>query len=207
MTAVRLGILRPSADGLVRVDGRVALRPHARHTTAPDEPTDVVLPSAFTVQLTASEPAPVVELEAGWVWVGRESIAQSGIIRHVLVPASTEVIDWADLADVDPATLEPSPEALAGWTAAVQTVEASIVSAEAQAQAAAQSATQAAGSATTATDAATTATEASDLAVASAALAGIEITPSPDYPGTVLRISYPAHVSPAPNLIRLPIGA
>ena len=31
-------------------------------------------------------------------------------------------------------------------------------------------------------------------------------TPSPDYPGTALRITYPAHLSPAPFVVRLPIG-
>ena len=83
---------------------------------------------------------------------------------------------------------------------------ASASAASADRIAAAASASDATASALSANAAADTATEASDLAVASAALAGIEITPSPDYPGSVLRVSYPAHVSPAPHLIRLPIG-
>ena len=48
--------------------------------------------------------------------------------------------------------------------------------------------------------------------VAEAALDAMEqlaavVTPSPAYPGTALRITYPAHLSPAPHMVRLPIGA
>ena len=90
--------------------------------------------------------------------------------------------------------------------ASASAADADRIAAAAAAASAAASALSADADAITASAAADTATEASDLAVASAALAGIEVTPSPDYPGSVLRISYPAHVSPAPNLIRLPIG-
>jgi methylase of polypeptide subunit release factors len=123
------------------------------------------------------------------------------------VPDSADIVAYSDLVEVDPATLEPSPPALAGWEAVLAQVTEHARVATAGASSATQAAAYADEAERGATAAAATATEASDLAVASAALAGIEITPSPDYPGSVLRISYPAHVSPAPNLIRLPIGA
>ena len=92
----------------------------------------------------------------------------------------------------------------AAGSASTATTQAGL--AAGSASAAATSAGLAADAQTAAETARTGAEDARDLAEASAALAGIENTPSPDYPGSVLRSSYPAHVSPAPHLIRLPIG-
>ena len=55
-------------------------------------------------------------------------------------------------------------------------------------------------------EAADASADAAALSEAVAGLAVISINPSPDYAGTVLRITYPSHLSPAPHLIRLPIG-
>lgn len=56
-------------------------------------------------------------------------------------------------------------------------------------------------------DAADSATDAEDALDAMEQLAAV-VTPSPAYPGTALRITYPAHLSPAPHTVRLPmIGA
>ena len=73
----------------------------------------------------------------------------------------------------------------------------------AQAVAAAGSAVAAAGSAD---DAAQSADDAEATLDAMEQLAAV-VTPSPAYPGTALRITYPAHLSPAPHMVRLPIGA
>lgn len=128
MTAVRLGIVRPTADGtLTRVKGMMEFTPHARRITD-TEPTDVVVPASFRVVLDPAAEAPVVHLAAGWVWIGSEFLPE-GIRRHVLVPDSDEVVDWADLVDVDPATLEPSPEAVAGWSAVLAEVQEAAMSA------------------------------------------------------------------------------
>ena len=47
--------------------------------------------------------------------------------------------------------------------------------------------------------------EAAARAEAAAQLAGVRVTPSPDHPGC-WRIAYPAYMSPAPGVVRLPIG-
>ena len=76
--------------------------------------------------------------------------------------------------------------------------------------AAAQSADDAAGSAVAAAGSAVAAAQSADDAEATLdameQLAAV-VTPSPAYPGTALRITYPAHLSPAPHMVRLPIGA
>ena len=73
----------------------------------------------------------------------------------------------------------------------------------AQAVAAAGSAVAAAGSAVAAAQSADDAEATLDAMEQLAAV----VTPSPAYPGTALRITYPAHLSPAPHMVRLPIGA
>ena len=124
MTQIRLGLVKPLQDGTYRqVAGRVHLRPFARQSTAPAEPTDVILPASFSVVLKPDQPAPVVELAPGY-WRGVESTQPAGLTRTVVVPDLPGVVDWADLVDVDPATLEPSVPAVPAWEAAVAAVTA-----------------------------------------------------------------------------------
>ena len=99
------------------------------------------------------------------------------------------------------------------WSAQVaQAVAAagSAVAAAGSADDAAQSADDAAPSAVAAAGAAVAAAGSADDAEATLdameQLAAV-VTPSPAYPGTALRITYPAHLSPAPHMVRLPIGA
>ena len=65
---------------------------------------------------------------------------------------------------------------------------------------------QAVAAAGSADDAAQSAADAEAALDAMEQLAAV-VTPSPAYPGTALRITYPAHLSPAPHMVRLPIGA
>ena len=65
---------------------------------------------------------------------------------------------------------------------------------------------QAVAAAGSADDAAQSAADAEATLDAMEQLAAV-VTPSPAYPGTALRITYPAHLSPAPHMVRLPIGA
>ena len=65
---------------------------------------------------------------------------------------------------------------------------------------------QAVAAAGSADDAAGSAADAEATLDAMEQLAAV-VTPSPAYPGTALRITYPAHLSPAPHMVRLPIGA
>ena len=92
------------------------------------------------------------------------------------------------------------------WSAQVAQAVAAAGSADDAAQSAddaAQSAVAAAGSAVAAAGSADDAEATLDAMEQLAAV----VTPSPAYPGTALRITYPAHLSPAPHMVRLPIGA
>lgn len=129
-----------------------------------------------------------------------DTLIEVGIVDGVLVSVPDS---WGAMVAQAVAAAGSASAAAASAAAA----DADRIAADAAASAAAANAATATADATTAANAATAAEAARDLAEASAALAGIDVTPSPDYPGTVLRIAYPAHVSPAPNLIRLPIGA
>lgn len=73
----------------------------------------------------------------------------AGIKRTVLVPPAAEgvVLEYTDLLEVDPSTLEPSPEALEGWTAVLAEVAGHAAAAFASALAADASATRAEGEA------------------------------------------------------------
>lgn len=59
---------------------------------------------------------------AGWCWQIIERTPR-GKTRYVLVPDSVATLDYADLVDVDPATLEPSAEPEAAWWAAIEGIQ------------------------------------------------------------------------------------
>lgn len=61
----------------------------------------------------------------------------AGIIRYFLVPDVDGVLEYADLPDVDPNTLEPSESAVPAWDAVVSVVAGYQASAAASAAAAA----------------------------------------------------------------------
>ena len=56
---------------------------------------------------------------AGWCWQIIER-TPCGKTRYVLVPDSVATLDYADLVDVDPLTLDPAAEPDAAWWAAWQ---------------------------------------------------------------------------------------
>ena len=58
---------------------------------------------------------------AGWCWRIVER-TPGGITRYVLVPDSLDIVDYADLVDVDPVTLDPTAEPEAAWWAAIETM-------------------------------------------------------------------------------------
>lgn len=121
MTSVRLGIVRDTPTGLMLLSqGVVVLEPHHRRLID-GTVMDVAPGQAYRVELCPTTPAPVVTLEPGPWWV--DELVPAGARRLVMVPADTgAVIDYATLSSIDPATLEPTPEALEGWTATITEV-------------------------------------------------------------------------------------
>ena len=103
------------------ISGAIRFAPSKRRTAG----ADVILPAGFDAELVDGEVT--VELAAtgpDWCWMVIEP-TKRGLIRHVIVPyVGDEVLEYSSLPDVDPSTLEPSPEALAGWTATLDEVRA-----------------------------------------------------------------------------------
>jgi hypothetical protein len=121
VTTVRLALLAPTSDGTGRrPTGSLEFKPTKRRNVA----GDVVLPAAFSKGLT--DPPSTAELaptEPGWAWqVIERTSGGSPRSRYVTVPDTAEVVDYADLVAVDPATLEPTEEPEAAWWAALHTV-------------------------------------------------------------------------------------
>jgi hypothetical protein len=115
VTQVRLALSAPTSDGTVRrPSGSVEWRPTKRRNVA----GDVVLPAPFTVGL--ADPPPVIDVaptEPGWAWQVVERVqGGSPRARYVTVPDSASVVDYADLVEVDPATLDPVTLSNAWWT-------------------------------------------------------------------------------------------
>ena len=88
------------------------------HLEAPDR---LLLPASMPpVRLVGGEALlHLAPTGAGWCWQIIERTPR-GKTRYVLVPDSVATLDYADLVDVDPATLEPSAEPEAAWWAAWQ---------------------------------------------------------------------------------------
>lgn len=120
MSRVHVSLHRDAAHGKAAIRGPMRFAPSKRRSDG----ADIILPAGFDVDLVDGEA--VVELDAtgpDWCWTAYEPTLR-GAIRSFSVPEAgdDEVLEYEGLADVDPSTLEPSPEALAGWTATLDAV-------------------------------------------------------------------------------------
>ena len=99
--------------------GAVRFIPTRRRTAG----ADIILPAGFDVELVDGEVT--VELAAtgpDWCWMVIEP-TKRGLIRYIIVPdVGDDVLEYAELPDVDPATLEPSAEPEAAWWAIVESL-------------------------------------------------------------------------------------
>ena len=88
------------------------------HLEAPDR---LRLPASMPpVRLVGGEALlHLAPTDAGWCWQIIERTPR-GKTRYVLVPDSAATLDYADLVDVDPTTLDPTAEPEAAWWAAWQ---------------------------------------------------------------------------------------
>ena len=134
MTDVLVRLTAPSsgaaASGWVPADevaavGHLECRPWAPdadgarlHLEAPDR---LLLPASMPPVLLVGGEAllHLAPTGAGWCWQIIERTPR-GKTRYVLVPDSAAVLDYADLIDVDPATLAATAEPEAAWWAALE---------------------------------------------------------------------------------------
>jgi len=120
MTTVRIELRVPGNGGERPAAGAVHWTPTRRRVTD----THVILPESFAVELIDGVATVDVTPSSGtWAWKVQEWVGGQHETRYVAVPASDAVLEYAALADVDPATLEPSAEPEAAWWLALQQLQ------------------------------------------------------------------------------------
>lgn len=118
MTLVHFHLTDAEGRGL---GGSVSLVP-TRRVTVRDA---IRLPVAQTVKLDKGEAtAEVMPSTTQWVWRVSELVA-GGIVRYVEVP-DKESAEYSGLADVDPATLDPSSETVAAWETVTRAAQSAL---------------------------------------------------------------------------------
>ena len=119
MSKVHVSLHRDAAHGKAPITGPMRFAPSKRRSDG----QDIILPAGFDVDLVDGEA--IVELDAtgpDWCWTACEPTLR-GAIRHFLVPdVGDDVLEYSELVDVDPATLEPSAEPEAAWWAIVESL-------------------------------------------------------------------------------------
>lgn len=140
MTRVRIDLRRQTGAGDVPLDGYLRIAPVQRRVASDGGVVYEVLPTGFAAApQSVIDVAPSVDGDGVCAYAVVEEVP-GGRRRWVLVPDSADIVAYSALTEVDPATLEPSPPALAGWEAVLaQVTEQARVAAQA-----ALSATQAA---------------------------------------------------------------
>lgn len=118
MTKVLIDLRRSVSSGVAPTTGLVAFNPTHRR----EEDGHVVTEAGFDVRLV--EGTALVTLEpTGPEWCWRAVEHTPGLdqtyIRYVAVPDSDSVVNYTDLIDVDPATLDPVAEPEAAWWGAL----------------------------------------------------------------------------------------
>lgn len=177
MTTVTIRALEPRPDGKAPASGYSYWSPTKQRV----EDSTIIVPRPFRIDLTdgvASFDADPTTI--AWVWkVEEKLIGAPARTRYLVIPDQPEV-EYADLVEVDPATLEPSAEPEAAWWAALESAEtgaaASAKSASQDAASAANSASAAAASSLAAQGSASDAATSAGAAAASATNAASSAT-------------------------------
>ena len=119
MTSVHFALFRDGPDGRRPVSGTLGF---CRTKRGVDGQV-TILPLEFSVLLLNGEAT--VELAAtgsDWCWQVSEP-TKRGLIRYIVVPDVGDVVlEYTELPDVDPNTLEPSAEPDPAWWAAIETM-------------------------------------------------------------------------------------
>jgi hypothetical protein len=123
VTRINLAPLLKEAVGDSPAHAMLLARPTFQSVVDGDE---VILPQTIVFTFGHGS-ATVVELDpprAGDAWKFVLQAADAEVIRYVTWPLNAVALDWADLTNVDPATLDPndSPTAVAAWAAALESI-------------------------------------------------------------------------------------
>lgn len=160
MTLVHVDLRRPDVTTDEPSEGMIELAPYRRVTVTEGDDTYIRLPEPFRVRLVEGQAdVDLAPTGADWCWIAVERVAK-GERRYVVVPDSATEIDYADLVDVDPATLEPTAQPEAAWTIELAEANTKVTAAEAAALEASTSSVTALEAAVEASSAAAAATSA-----------------------------------------------
>jgi hypothetical protein len=120
MTIVRMNVLVPANGADVPAAGSVRWQPTARRVvpSGGSEAAALVLPASFTATLAAGVAEVDVEPSTGvWVWSVVENFVSVPARRRYLAVPDAESVDYTDLVEIDPETLDPEPSADPAWSA------------------------------------------------------------------------------------------
>lgn len=115
MTNIQVRLVTPGPGGTyLPAVGDVQWTPTRRlHIESPEDA--IVLPVPVTLPLVNGEASIEVEANDGtWCWKVRER-TPGGTVRFVDVPEAVDTLDYGDLVDVDPASLDPAADPVAIW--------------------------------------------------------------------------------------------
>lgn len=117
MTVVNIDFRNSQRVGL---DGTLRFRVGRRiHIDAPGDGVDdfLILPQGFEVTISGGVGSTDIFPDDGvtYCWVVDEEMGPGSRTRFVHIPQSSSALDYGDLQDIDPATLEPDAEPEAAW--------------------------------------------------------------------------------------------
>lgn len=119
MTTVHISLVNPQPDGTTSPARATHRFTPTKRRPLTDTPATIVLPTPFEVALT--DGTADVELEPNgldWAWRIDEYVPGAATrTTYVAVPDITEV-DYPDLVQLDPSTLDPSPLPQPAWIGA-----------------------------------------------------------------------------------------
>lgn len=119
MTTIHISLVNPQPDGTTKPARAIHRFTPTKRRPLPDAPATIVLPAPFEVAL--ADGTSDVELEPNgldWAWRIDELVPGAATrTTYVAVPDVTEV-NYPDLVQLDPSTLEPSPSPQPAWIGA-----------------------------------------------------------------------------------------
>jgi len=104
------------ADGVTASRGTVIATPTRRHASG----TLTILPAALSIHVNGSTTQALEVPNTNWCWKLQERVT-GGATRYVTFTAGS-TIQYNDLTDVDPLTLDPAASPEAAWWLALGTV-------------------------------------------------------------------------------------
>lgn len=129
MTLVRLFFTAPTTGGRVPAKGVLRWTPTRRRVIS-GETDEVVLPSGFDVEVSEFSQVPVDASGVDWVWRVDEKLGGVRSRTVYLVVPDVDSIDYSDLVEIDPDTLDPIAPPSEVWYAHVEALALTAASAK-----------------------------------------------------------------------------